>query len=413
MMARPPGNLLTALDIGSSKVATLIAKVNGEGQLEIVGSGQRESRGVKRGYIVDMADAETAVRETVDLAERTSGLAIEDVTAGFAAGGLMSDTANVEVELGGMEVEEADVASLLEAGRGALDREGQVVLHAQPALYTLDGVTGVANPRGLHAERLGVAIHVIAADKAPFRNLDTIIRSAHLGVGAIIAGPMAAARACLSKDERELGVALIELGADVTTVSLWIGGMLAGLRTIPLGARDISEDIAMAFGVSRRDAERMKCFHGSANQSPSDNHERIDATIGGAGEAARLTRAQLVSVIRQRLDELAGEIDEALRALGFSGPAKRQVVITGGGADLKNIDDYLQGVLGHRVRIGRPKRLKGLPEAQAGPGFSTLVGLLMIAHEDRGDGYSDIAMGGRRRRGHGVLARLVAALKGD
>ena len=413
-MARAGETLLTALDIGSSKVATLIARVNEDGALEIVGSGQRESRGVKRGYIVDMADAETAVRETVDLAERTSGVGIEDVHAGFAAGGLTSDVATVEVEIGGMEVEDGDVASLLSAGRGALDREGQVVLHAEPALYTLDGVTGVTNPRGLHAERLGVSIHVITADQAPFRNLDTIIRSAHLGVGAIVAAPMAAARACLSKDERELGVALVELGADVTTVSLWIGGMLAALRTIPLGARDISEDIAMAFGVSRRDAERMKCFHGSASQSPSDNHERIDAEIGGAGEAARLTRAQLIGVIRQRLDELAGEIDTALRSLGFSGPAKRQVVLTGGGAELKNIDDYMQGVLGHRVRIGRPKKLKGLPPAQSGPGFATLVGLLMIAHDPGPNGLVDLAGGSaRRKRKMGWTQRLLEALKGE
>ncbi|MEN3972014.1 cell division protein FtsA [Sphingomicrobium sp. XHP0235] len=413
-MARNETNLIAALDIGSSKIATLIARADEDGKLEIVASGQRESRGVKRGYIVDMAQAETAVRETVDLAERTGGIAIEDVTAGFSAGGLRSDVAQVETELGGLEVEEADVSSLLETGREALDRDGQVVLHAQPALYTLDGVTGVSNPRGLHAEKLGVSIHVIAADQAPFKNMDYVIRSAHLGVGAIVAGPMAAARACLSKDERELGVALVELGADVTSVSLWIGGMLAGLRTIPIGARDISEDIAMAFGVTRRDAERMKCFHGSASQSPSDNHERIDTETGGAGDALRITRAQLNSVIRQRLDELANEIDGALKALGFGGHAKRQVVLTGGGADLKNIEDYMQSALGHRVRIGRPKRIAGLPEAQSGPGFSVLVGLLLLTHEDQDGQGRDMAMrGARRRRRGGWIDRLMTALKGE
>ncbi|MCM8557562.1 cell division protein FtsA [Sphingomicrobium sediminis] len=412
-MAAPDGKLIAALDIGSSKVATLIARVGEDGELDIVGSGQRESRGVKRGSISDRDLSETAVRETLDLAERMSGVTVNDVWAGFASGGLMSDVANVEVELGGQQVEDGDVAQLLSAGQGAIERDGQVVLHAQPALYTLDGVEGVKNPRGLHADKLGVDIHVIAAQEAPLRNLDYVIRAAHLGVGAIIAAPLASARACLSKDERDLGVALVELGADVTTIGVHVGGMLVGLRTIPIGARDISEDIAMAFGVTRRDAERMKCFYGSAIQSPSDNQAMIDAEIGEHGEPARITRAQLVTVIRQRVEELANEIDAGLKGLGFGGPAKRQVVLTGGGAELKNIDDYLQGVLGHRVRIGRPIKLPGMPEAQAGPAFSTLTGLLLLGAEDDGASEQDLALGSlRRRRGDSIIARLFQALKG-
>nr|WP_322597139.1 cell division protein FtsA [Sphingomicrobium astaxanthinifaciens] len=410
-MAAAPDNLIAALDIGSSKVATIIARVGEDGQLEVVGSGQHQSRGIKRGAIVDMDAAETVVRETMDQAERKNALAIDEVWAGFAAGGLTSDVATVEVELGGQQVEEGDIAALLEAGRGSLDREGQVVLHAQPALYTLDGVEGVKNPRGLHAEKLGVDIHVIAADLAPFKNLDYVIRSAHLGVGAIIAAPLASARACLSKDERDLGVALVELGADMTSVSLHVGGMLVAMRTLPVGARDISEDIAMAFGVSRRDAERMKCRYGSANLSPSDNHEMIDAEIGEDGEPVRISQAQLITVIRQRLEELAGEIDTALKSLGFGGPVKRQVVLTGGGAELKNVDDYLQGVLGHRVRIGRPRKVRGLPEAQRGPAFSSLVGLLLLAAES-GEGSDDIAVPTRRRRRGGLVDRLLGALRG-
>ncbi len=158
---------------------------------------------------------------------------------------------------------------MLAAGRSAIDRGGQVVLHAHPALYTIDGVEGVKQPIGLHADRLGVDIHVVAADPAPLRNIDYVIRSAHLGVKAIVASPVAAALACLTEEERELGVALVELGAEVTNVSLHAGGMLVGLRSIPLGAKDITDDIACAFGVQRRDAERLKCFYGSAMTSPA------------------------------------------------------------------------------------------------------------------------------------------------
>ena len=408
--------LIAALDIGSSKVSALIVTRDPDGRLRVLGTGQRESRGVKRGYVTDMEASEVAVREAVEIAERISGVTIDDVWASFAAGGLVSDIANVEVELGGHQVEQSDIEELLAAGKGAIDRNGQVVLHAHPALYTIDGVEGVQHPIGLHAHRLGVDIHVVAADPAPLRNIDFVIRAAHLGVKAIVASPVAAALACLTPEERELGVALVELGAEVTNVSLHAGGMLVGLRSIPLGAKDVTDDIACAFGVQRREAERMKCRFGSAMTSPRDNHEMVEATpIGGedGGEPLRITHAQLITVIRQRTEQITNEIERALKELGFSGPVGRQVVLTGGGAELKNIADYMQGVLGRAVRVGRPKTITGLPEAHSGPGFSTLVGLAMLAGAGAGD-IRDLAIGAvkDRKPATGVVGRLIAAMRG-
>ena len=273
---------------------------------------------------------------------------------------------------------------------------------------------GVQKPIGLYANRLGVDIHVIAADPSPLRNIDTVIRSAHLGVRAIVASPIAAALACLNQEERELGVALVELGADVTNISVHSGGMLVGLRSVQLGARDITNDIACAFGIQRRDAERLKTFYGSAMTSPRDNHEMIDARpVGGDDtvEPLRLTRAQLMTVIRARIETLTGEIEKALKELGFTGPVGRQVVLTGGGAELKNIADYMQGVLGRAVRVGRPRSITGLPEAHSGPAFATLVGLANLAASGSGD-IRDIARPMRERKAAtGLVGKLLAALK--
>jgi cell division protein FtsA len=379
-----------------------------------MGSGQRESRGVKRGYVTDMDASEVAIREAVESAERMSGVTVDDVWASFGAGGLTSDVANVEVELGGHQVEQSDIEELLRHGRAAIDKGQRLVLHAHPALFTIDGVEGVKNPIGLHADRLGVDIHVIAADPSPLRNIDTVIRQAHLGVKAIVASPIAAALACLSDEERELGVALVEIGAEVTNVSVHYGGMLVGLRSIQLGAKDITNDIACAFAVQRRDAERLKCFYGSAMTSPRDNHEMIEATQIGAEQGAepmKITRAQLMMVIRQRIEELTNEIEASLKALGFTGPVGRQVVLTGGGAELKNVADYMQGVLGRAVRVGRPKQITGLPDAHSGPAFSTLVGLALLAAKGRGD-IRDIGPIARARPPKGVVGRFIAAMKG-
>ena len=416
-MAQPrPDRLITALDIGSWKVSALIAERGDEGEINVLGTGQRESKGVRRGYIADMDATERSVREAVEQAERIAGTNIEDVWVSFSAGGLVSNLASVEVELGGHRVEQADIDNLLTHGRNAIDPEGRMVLHAQPTLYTLDGLKGVKKPLGLHADTLGVDIHVVAADGSPVRNLDLCVRSAHLEVKSIIASPVATGMACLSEEERELGVALVEIGAGLTNVSLFAGGMLVGLASIPFGSADITDDIASAFGTRRQQAERMKCFYGSATTSPRDNHDMIEvapmSSEDDAGEGGRITRAQLISVIRQRLDHLVGEIARELKELGFSGPVGRQVVLTGGGAELKGLADYMQGALGRAVRLGRPRGLNGLPEAHSGTGFATLAGLVHYAASDPMDLRSVAAdQMVTRAAGGGLIKRLMAAFR--
>src|SRR3546814_364646 len=160
-----------------------------------------------------MEQTEHVVREAIEQAERIAGLNIDDVWVSFSAGGLLSDVAPIESELGGHRIEQEDIDDLLAAGRAGIDPEGRMILHAQPALYTLDGLTGVRNPIGLHADRLGVDIHIIMAEGAPVRNLEAAVRQAHPAVNAVVASPIAAGLACLSDEERDLGVALVALGA--------------------------------------------------------------------------------------------------------------------------------------------------------------------------------------------------------
>ena len=385
MAKTAPEGLITALDVGSSKVSALIAQRMDDGQLVVLGTGQRESRGVKRGYVADMHATELAIREAVEQAERIAGTNIEDVWVSFSAGGLLSDVVKLEADLGGHRVEQSDIDELLKAGRDAIDPQGKMVLHAQPTCYTIDGLAGVKRPLGLHADRLGIDIHVVSTEGSPVRNLDLCVRSAHLEVRSIIAAPVATGLACLTDEERELGVALVEIGAGVTNVSVFAGGVLAGLASIPMGSADITDDIASAFGTARTWAERTKCFHGSANLSPHDNHEMIDvqpAIPDEGAEGPRITKAQLNATIRQRLERLMTEIQKELRKLGFQDPIGRQIVLTGGGAELKGIADYAQQSLGNAVRVGRPKGLIALPEAHAGPAFATLAGLARFAAAD-------------------------------
>ncbi len=416
MPAPPPRKLVTALDIGSSKVSALIAEPSDNGEIKILGTGQRESRGVRRGFVADMERTEATIREAVEQAERIAGINVDDAYVGYSAAGLASTVASVEVEIGGARIEQHDIDQLLSVGKESIDPQGKMILHAMPALYTLDGLQGVKKPIGLHADKLAVDIHVVSAEPSPIRNLDLCVRSAHLGVSAIVASPVAAGKACLSEEERELGVALVELGGGVTNVSVFAGGMLLGLKSLQIGGIDITDDIASAFGTRRVEAERMKCFYGSATTSPRDNHDMIElAPMGGAEdgtEASRITRAQLIAVIRQRLEHLTGEIATALKELGFSGPFGRQVVLTGGGSELKGIADYAQGVLGRAVRIGRPK-MPGLPEAHSGPAFTTLAGLAQFAASKELDlrqlGSAEMTV--QKSDGGNIVQRLIAAFR--
>jgi len=250
----------------------------------------------------------------------------------------------------------------------------------------------VADPKGLHAERLGVDIHVMLADGAPIRNITEAVQNAHLDVEAVVGSPIAAGHACLTAEERELGVALVEFGGEVTNVSVYAAGMLLGLVTIPLGSGDITDAIASAFGIRRFQAERLKCVHGSAIASPSDHREMIPVSAPGeeggnpaarhADDKNRVPRAELVSVITTQLGQWVEEVSKALKGLGFTGQRGQLVVLTGGGAELAGLADYAQAALGKPVRVGRPQHVKGLAEAHATPGFSTLAGLVLYAAAD-------------------------------
>jgi cell division protein FtsA len=214
------------------------------------------------------------------------------------------------------------------------------------------------------------------------------VRNAHLDVEAIVASGVAASASVLNDEERELGVALVEIGAGVTTVAVHGGGMLAGLVSIPIGAGDITADLAASFATRRAAAERLKTLSGAATSAPRDNHDMIeipplDAEDGQ--ESRRVPRSELIAVIRARLDQLFGEVDGALKDIGFTGAAGRQVVLTGGGAELRGIADFAQGALARNVRVGRPRGLIGLPEAQGTAAFATLAGLILHGSQPRLD----------------------------
>lgn len=404
-----------AINIGSFRISAMILGQSESGELIVLGSGHRASQGVRRGYIVDMAAATYAIRDVVERAEKAAGTGIASVWVGCSGAGLANQVSQVEVPIGGRRIEEEDIQHLLVSARETIEPDGKMVLHAQPAQYTLDGAHGASDPVGLHAERLGVDIHVMLADGAPVKNLRDAVESAHLSVEAVVSAPIACAEACLSPEERELGTALVEIGAELTNVSIFENGMLRALHAIPIGSGDITDAIASDFGIRRFQAERLKCVAGSAIASPSDHREMVPLAqqAEGAPEVDRVSRAELVSVVTGQLSRLTDEINRVFKAHDFGGARGGQVVLTGGGAELAGIAEFTQGALGRPVRIGKPTQLRGLPDAHATPGFTTLAGLCLYAARDPVDIRSipDTAQTTIKYTGVSLLKRVLAASK--
>ncbi|MGF7155752.1 cell division protein FtsA [Novosphingobium gossypii] len=384
-----------AVNIGSFRISAIVAGINEVGDMVVLGSGHRASQGIKRGFVTDMAAATYAVRDAIDRAEKMADTAVQKVWIGCSGAGLASRIDQFDAEIGGRRIEQEDIDQLLISARDVIQPDGRMVLHAQPAQYRLDGAHGVIDPKGLHAERLGVDIHIMLADGAPIRNLTEAVQSAHLEVEAVVGSPIAAGQACLSPEERDLGVALVEFGGEVTNVAIYEQGMLKDMMSIPMGSADITDAIASAFGIRRFQAERLKCVNGSAIASPHDHREMIPVNAPGeegtgpiarhADDKNRIPRAELIGVITGQLGILMEEVNKALKTMRFTGQRGKQVVFTGGGAELVGLADYAQAAIGKPVRIGRVAQLAGLAEAHVKPGFSTLAGLVLYAAADPQD----------------------------
>ncbi len=412
-----------AVNIGSFRISAIVAGISDTGEIIVLGSGHRASQGIKRGYVTDMRAATYAVRDAVERAEKMANTSVSRVWIGCSGAGLFSQIANVDIEIGGRRIEQEDIDHLLISSRDVIQPDGRMVLHAQPAHYTLDGAHGVANPKGLHAESLGVDIHVMLADGAPIRNVTEAVQNAHLEVEGVVGSPVAAGHACLSPEERDLGVALVEFGADVTNVAVYSMGMIVGLASIPFGSNDLTDAIASAFGIRRFQAERLKCVNGSAIASPADHREMIPINAPGeepsgplarhADDKNRIPRAELIAVITTQLGSLMEEINRALKDLRFGEKRGQQVVFTGGGAELVGLADYAQSALGKPVRVGHVPHLKGLAEAHMKPGFATMAGLVLYAEADPLDirSFRERDQAEVRFGGTGLVGRVFHAVR--
>ncbi|MBI1205700.1 MAG: cell division protein FtsA [Azospirillum sp.] len=376
------GGLIAALDVGTTKVCCFIARVDDAGVIRVIGIGHHLSQGVRAGTIVDMEAAEAAIGAAVHTAEQMAGETIRDVIVNISGGQPSSQTVSVEVGIFDHEVGDVDLRRALTQTRG-LYRFGDAELtHAVPVGYSLDGIRGIKDPRGMFGERLGVQMHLVTVGGGPLRNLTSCIARCHLDIEGMVVSAYASGLACLVEDEMELGVTLIDMGGGTTSIAVFAEGNLVFVDSVPVGGAHVTNDIARGLTTPVVQAERMKILYGNAMSNTADEREIIDVPQVGEEDRAQanhVPKSLLVGIIQPRLEEIFELVRSRLEECGFAKAAGRRVVLTGGASQLPGTRELAQLILDKQVRLGRPTRIAGLAEATGGPAFSTAAGLLTHA----------------------------------
>ena len=414
--------LVAVLDVGSSKTTCFILGVDAErlaraqaqgarhdayGALRIVGPGLTQTHGVKLGEVVDMEAVCRTIRQALEIAEKAAGERVDQVIVALSGARPLSGAAHGAALLEGLEVNRRDIARALAAARIGRD-EGRELLHAQPVNFALDGVTGLADPRGMTGSRLAADLHVMTVASGPLRNLAHCVRRCDLELAGVVAAPYAAGLSSLVEDEQKLGAACIDMGAGATGISVFLRGHLIHADSARIGGDHITLDIANGLSMASADAERIKNLHGGAVATGQDDRDLIEAPqLGesGPGERRRISRAALIGVIRPRLEETLETVRDRLRAAGFEHLPGRRIVLTGGAAQLPGLEEAAQRILGRRTRVGRPMRVAGLPQNASGPAFATAVGLCLYAagpQDELWDFETPLAVSGRGRAARAV-----------
>ena len=394
--------VVAALDVGSSKVVCLIGRLRPHGpqqvltrrshSVDVIGFGHTVARGTKAGTVVNLGQAEDAIRRAVDAAERMASVEIESVVLSISSGRPASELFAAEVEILSAAVSENDIARVLAVGRRHSLRDGRAVLHSLPVGYSIDGVNGVRDPRGMLGTRFGVDMHVATTDVAAARNLILAVERCHLEVEAMAASSYVAGLAVLADDEADLGAAVVDMGAGTTTIAAFQAGRLVHIDGFAVGGHHVTMDLARGLNARIVDAERIKTLYGTVLSGGSDERDMI--TVPALEEHEReqaqsVSRATLVSIIKPRVEEILEMVRDRLAACPIAADRRGHVVLTGGASQLSGLPEMAARLIGRPVRLGRPLGIAGAPDAAKGPAFAVAAGLLVYpqaAHLEHFDG---------------------------
>ncbi len=388
--------VIAILDVGTSKIACLVLRFDGpeegredglgslagQSQFRIIGAATTMSRGIRFGEIDAMQETERAIRTAVQAAQKMANVRVDHVIACLSGAFPRSYGLAGEIPLDGAQVSEQDIGRVLAACDVPDFGQGREVLHAHPVNFSLDHRSGLADPRGHVGQRLSVDMHLLTVDTGAIQNLLYCIKRCDLELAGLASSAYVSGISSLVEDEQELGAACIDMGGGSTGVSVFIKKHMIFADSVRMGGDHVTSDISKGLQVPLATAERIKTFHGGVVATGMDDREMIGIGADSGDwekDSRKVSRAELIGIMRPRVEEILEEVREMLDVAGFDQLPSRQIVLTGGASQIPGLDGLAARILGRNVRLGRPLRVQGLPQAATGPGFASSVGLCLFA----------------------------------
>ena len=395
-----PENFLVACDIGTSKICVLIGEQNDNGSLDVIGKGAASNRGTRKGNIVNVDATIEAIKRAAEEAEIMAGVQISRAWVGVSGSNVRSFNSRGVVAVAGKdrEITKEDVARVVDAARGVQIPQDHEVIHVVPREFAVDGQDGVADPVGMVGARLEAEVHVVTAPVAVTQNIVTCANRAGIEAAQLVLEQFAAAEAVLTPDEKELGIALVDIGGGTTEVAVYLRGSIAHTAVIPIGGDHFTNDIAVVLRAPITDAERIKKKHGCALASAVGEDDMVEVPMVGGRAPKLCPRATLSEILQPRAEELLGLIREDFERLGLAKEIRSGVVLTGGGSELEGIVEVAEGIFEGPVRRGLPAGVGGLMDVVSRPEWATATGLLLYGHRNKSS---------RKRRG---VRRMTASV---
>ncbi len=376
-------DIIVGLDVGTSKVVVAVAEFNPDGPFKVVGLGQSISEGLRRGVVVNIEATVQSIRRALEEAELMAACRIGDVYAGIAGSHIRSVNSSGMVAIKDREVSATDVARVIETARAVNIPTDQQVLHVLTQEFIVDGQEDIREPIGMSGVRLEVKVHIVTGAVSAAQNIVKCVRRCGLEVQDLVLQPLASSMSVVTHDEKELGVALVDIGGGTTDIAIFTGGAIRHTAVIPIAGDQITSDIAMALRTPIPDAEQIKQRYGVAKEVLADPNDRIE--IPGVGDRAPrlLSRQSLAAVIEPRVEELFTLAHKVIRDSGYEEMLSSGIVLTGGTSLLPGIGELAEDVFLKPARVGWPHYQGPLADVIRNPRFATVVGLLLEAQSQR------------------------------
>ncbi|MBN1249271.1 MAG: cell division protein FtsA [Anaerolineae bacterium] len=368
---------VVGIDIGTHRILVLVAEIGEHNEVRIVGVGRVPARGIKKGVVVNVAQATEAISEAVDQAEQSSGYQIERAYVGVTGANITSrnSTGVVGVSRRDRGIGPDDVDRVLEAAGAIVLPQNQELIHILPRTYTVDGQEGVRNPLGMHGFRLEVEAHVVMGSSTALQNLRKCVRGAGIQIGELVLTSMAAGNSVLTENEKDMGVVLVDIGEGTSDIAIFIDGTVWHTKALPLGGEYLTNDIAIGLRLPSQVAEEVKLSHGYAVANQVAEDERFTVSPYGEGSPVAIPRWKLAEIIQARCEEILENVQQEIKRSGYDGLLPAGLVLCGGTAQLPGMRDLARSIFELPVQIGIPKGISGLTDKVSGPDAAVAVGL--------------------------------------